>query len=128
MGGTKAAGSAKESPYAADKDANTAALEPTLGKLWGLVVLPVALAAGSYAFLRQRERTGWTGLSPSALSSLQQVTLHPAGQQSAHDGSQPEQPELGHRIAAHPYGHAGAAGRIHRGVGHGDADQVDQYE
>jgi uncharacterized membrane protein len=57
LGGTKAAGSAKESPYAAAKDENTAALEPTLGKLWGLV-LPVALAAGSYAFLRQRERAG----------------------------------------------------------------------
>ena len=54
LGGTKAAGSKKQSPYAAAKDETSATVEPTLGKLWGLV-LPVGLAAGSYVVLRRRE-------------------------------------------------------------------------
>lgn len=55
LGGTKAAGSTKESPYASAKDEHSVVNEPTLGRLWGLL-LPVGLAAGSYAYLRSRER------------------------------------------------------------------------
>lgn len=57
LGGTRAAGSSKDSPYASAKDENNATLEPTLTQLWALVV-PVGLAAGSYLWLRSRERLG----------------------------------------------------------------------
>jgi hypothetical protein len=55
LGGTKAAGSTKDSPYAAAKDDTSMTSEPTLKRLWTLVV-PVGLAAGSYIVLRSRER------------------------------------------------------------------------
>lgn len=55
MGGTRAAGSSKDSPYAAAKDENQASVEPALANLWRLV-LPVGLAAGSYLWLRSRDR------------------------------------------------------------------------
>lgn len=55
MGGTKAAGSTKDSPYAAAKDDSSITSEPTLKRLWTLVV-PIGLAAGSYIWLRSRER------------------------------------------------------------------------
>ncbi|MEB3350888.1 MAG: hypothetical protein VKM01_01025 [Cyanobacteriota bacterium] len=57
LGGTKAPGTTKESPYASAKDETDPTLEPTLGKLWGLL-LPVGLAAGSYVFLRSKEKAG----------------------------------------------------------------------
>lgn len=56
MGGTRAAGSKKESPYAAAKDDSSITSEPTLKGLWTLVV-PIGLAAGSYIWLRSRERS-----------------------------------------------------------------------
>lgn len=55
MGGTKAAGSSKDSPYAAAKDDTSITNVPTLQRLWTLVV-PIGLAAGSYIWLRSRER------------------------------------------------------------------------
>lgn len=55
MGGTKAAGSSKDSPYAAAKDDTSITNVPTLKQLWTLVV-PIGLAAGSYIWLRSRER------------------------------------------------------------------------
>jgi len=56
LGGTRAAGSKKESPYAAAKDDSSITSEPTLKGLWTLVV-PIGLAAGSYIWLRSRERS-----------------------------------------------------------------------
>jgi hypothetical protein len=56
LGGTKAAGSTKDSPYAAAKDDSSITSEPTLKGLWTLVV-PIGLAAGSYIWLRIRERS-----------------------------------------------------------------------
>ncbi|MFQ6537583.1 MULTISPECIES: hypothetical protein [Aphanothece] len=54
INGKLAAGSEKESPYSAAKEAGGASLEPTLARLWGLA-LPLALALGSYGWLRSRE-------------------------------------------------------------------------
>ena len=56
LGGTKAAGSTKDSPYAAAKDDSSITSEPTLKHIWTLVV-PIGLAAGSYLWLRSRERS-----------------------------------------------------------------------
>ncbi len=58
LGGTRAAGSSKDSPYAAAKD-ETSTTEPTLKGLWALVV-PIGLAAGSYIWLRSRERGSYS--------------------------------------------------------------------
>ena len=49
-------------------------------------------------------------------------------QQGADDRRHPEQPQLRERPAADEDRHAGAARRVHRGVGHRDADQVDQRQ
>lgn len=51
--GTVTPGSEKESPYIAAQEQSTDAPEP-MGRLWGLLV-PIALAAGSYALLRGRD-------------------------------------------------------------------------
>ncbi len=59
LGGTKAAGSTKDSPYAAAKDEGSFTNEPTLKRLWTLVV-PIGLAAGSYIWLRSRERSSFS--------------------------------------------------------------------
>jgi hypothetical protein len=53
-GGTQAPGSKKASPYAAAKDEMQLSFGPALGRLW-LLLVPVGLAAGSYAYLRKRE-------------------------------------------------------------------------
>jgi uncharacterized protein HemX len=55
LNGNVAAGSEKESPYAAAKDEGGTSGDPTLTKLWGLL-LPLGLALGSYGWLRQREK------------------------------------------------------------------------
>lgn len=49
-----AAGSKKASPYAAAKDEMNLAFGPALARLW-LLLVPIGLAAGSYAYLRQRD-------------------------------------------------------------------------
>ena len=56
LGGTKAAGSTKDSPYAAAKDESSITNEPTLKRIWTLVV-PIGLAAGSYIWLRSKEKS-----------------------------------------------------------------------
>jgi hypothetical protein len=57
--GTVAPGSERESPYAAAKE-DTLINPQSLGRLWGLVV-PLALATGSYLVLRRREGDGSRG-------------------------------------------------------------------
>jgi hypothetical protein len=52
--GKLAEGSQKDSPYAAAKEVGSSSLEPTLSRLWRLLV-PLLLAAGSYGWLRRRE-------------------------------------------------------------------------
>lgn len=57
LGGTKAAGSSKSSPFAAAKESDSSAnehLRAQRGRLWWLL-LPVGLAAISYGALRSQE-------------------------------------------------------------------------
>ena len=51
-----------------------------------------------------------------------------AGHHGADDRRDPEQPELLERPAADEQRRTGAARRVHRRVGHRNADQVDQRE
>src|SRR5438132_1416525 len=47
------------------------------------------------------------------------------GNGGADERSKPEQPELAERTALREEGRPGRSGRVHRGVGHRDADEMD---
>src|SRR5262249_16475300 len=52
--------------------------------------------------------------------------IDPAAQKPAHERRDPEQPELLERPASHEEGRPRAARRVHRGIGDGDADEMDE--
>src|SRR5690606_14155731 len=55
-----------------------------------------------------------------------QKAIHQSADHTTNQGSDPEQPQLFHGPGALEEGHAGRTGRVHGGVGDGDADQVNQ--
>jgi len=57
---------------------------------------------------------------------IAEPAIHDAGDQGADDRRDPEQPELIERPATRKQCRARAARRIHRRIGHGNADQMDQ--
>ena len=55
-----------------------------------------------------------------------QPAVDGSGQERTHDRRYPEEPELAEGPSADEQGRAGAPSRVHRRVGHGDADEVDE--
>src|SRR5215510_11560991 len=69
-----------------------------------------------------------SGPSPLAERSLEQRAVQEAAERRAHDRRDPEQPELRDRPPPDEERRPGAARRIHRRVGDGNADEVDEGE
>src|SRR5205823_533535 len=59
---------------------------------------------------------------------FQYASVQPARRNGASDGREPEEPQLRQGPTAHENRGPGAPGWIHRGIGHGNADEMDKRQ